>query len=356
MIPCLEVQLTQPSRQLLAIDVGAGTQDILLYDADKPLENCYQLVLPSQTTVLARRIGKATEARLDIFLCGSLMGGGPCVSAMKKHLRAGLSIFATPEAAKTIRDNPNEVRAFGVQIVDAQPPDTHPIRTGDLDIPALRETLARFELELPALFAVAVQDHGETITESQRRFRFRHWEQFLHAGGHLDDLAYRQIPPHLTRMRAVQEEVPGALMMDTGSAAILGALQDPVAASRQAQGLTVVNLGNQHTIAFLVRGETVYGVLEHHTVILNAETLADYIGRFQAGTLSNDQVLGDNGHGCCVRGDYARGEPFAFVVATGPNRSMTEGLGWHAAAPHGDMMMTGPFGLVAAARRLGLVE
>ena len=348
--------MAQPSRQLLAIDVGAGTQDILLYDAGKPLENCYQLVLPSQTTVVARRIERATEASLDIFLHGRLMGGGPCVSAMKKHLRAGLRIFATPEAAKTIRDNPDEVRAFGVQIVEAQPPNTLPIQTGDLDIPALRETLSLFELELPALFAVAVQDHGETMVESQRRFRFRYWEQFMEGGGHLDDLAYREVPGHLTRMRAVQEQAPGALLMDTGSAAILGALQDPVAARHQAGGLAVVNLGNQHTIAFLVRGDRVYGVLEHHTVILNPQKLEDFIGRFRAGALCNDEVLGDGGHGCHVRADYLNEQYFTTVVVTGPNRYMADGLDWHTAAPHGDMMMTGPFGLVAAARRLGLVE
>jgi len=34
---------------------------------------------------------------------------------------------------------------------------------------------------------------------------------------------------------------------------------------------------------------------------------------------------------------------------------MAAGLGYYMAVPYGDMMMTGAFGLVAAARRLGLV-
>ncbi|OYV14268.1 MAG: hypothetical protein CG440_735, partial [Methanosaeta sp. NSM2] len=34
---------------LLAIDVGAGTQDILLYDQEVPLEGSTKMVLPSQT-------------------------------------------------------------------------------------------------------------------------------------------------------------------------------------------------------------------------------------------------------------------------------------------------------------------
>jgi len=348
--------LTSPNRQLLAIDVGAGTQDILVYDADKSIENCYQLVLPSQTSVIAKRIRKATEARVDIFLHGRLMGGGPCVSAMKKHIRAGLRVFATPEAAKTVRDNPEEVRALGIEIVDQAPAHALRIQTGDVDLAAIRQTLALFEVDMPSAFAIAVQDHGETFTESQRRFRFRQWERFIDGGGHLNNLAYREIPPHLTRMRAVQEQVPGALLMDTGPAAILGALQDPFAVQHQDEGVVVVNVGNQHTIAFLVRGETVYGVFEHHTVILNPERLQEFITRFRAAALPNEEVLADNGHGCYVRADYPREQPFAHTVVTGPNRHMTAGLGWHTAAPHGDMMMTGPFGLVAAARRLGLVE
>ena len=34
---------------LLAVDVGAGTQDILLYQEDVPLEGSTKMVLPSQT-------------------------------------------------------------------------------------------------------------------------------------------------------------------------------------------------------------------------------------------------------------------------------------------------------------------
>ncbi len=348
--------MTEVHQHLLAIDVGAGTQDILLYDAAKPMENCYQLVLPSPTTIVAGRIRQATQDGRDIFLHGRRMGGGPCVSATKRHIRAGLHVFATPEAARTIRDNPDEVRDLGVQIVDEQPPNALPIETGDLDLDALRRALALFELQLPQRLAIAVQDHGETFTESQRRFRFRHWKQFIQEGGNLADLAFLDVPAYLTRMQAIQEVAPGALLMDTGPAAIWGALQDPFAAQHQPEGLVVVNVGNQHTIAFLVRDETVHGVFEHHTVILNPSTLADYIHRFRTADLSDEEVYGDNGHGCTIRSDYPRHAPYNAIVVTGPNRAMARELGGHTAAPYGDMMMTGPFGLVAAAHRLGLVE
>jgi uncharacterized protein (DUF1786 family) len=44
------------AKPTLAIDAGGGTQDILLWQPDVPLENCTKMVLPSQTAVVAARI------------------------------------------------------------------------------------------------------------------------------------------------------------------------------------------------------------------------------------------------------------------------------------------------------------
>ena len=343
------------SKRVLAIDAGAGTQDILLYDSDKTMENCVKMVLPSQTTIVAGRVRQATARGEDVFLTGNLMGGGPCVSALKKHLRAGLAVYATPLAAKTIRDNPREVEALGVQIVDEAPSEGLTIRLGDVDLAALGGALALFDVELPQRYAIAVQDHGEALEGSQRRFRFQQWERFVEQGGDIIELAYLEAPPHLTRMKAVQADVPGAMLMDTGSAAIWGALCDDAVAVHQEDGLIVVNVGNQHTIAFLLRGERVWGLFEHHTVLMNPDKLAAYVDSLREGTLTNDEVYGDNGHGAYVHPDYPGGGTFQFVAVTGPNRGMAASLGYYMAVPHGDMMMTGAFGLVAAARRLGLV-
>jgi len=212
------------SKRILAIDAGAGTQDILLYESDKAMENCVQLVLPSRTTIVAGKIKQATARGEDVFLTGNLMGGGPCVSAIKKHLRAGLTVYATPLAAKTIRDNPREVEALGVQIVEKAPTEALIIRTGDIDLAAIGRALALFDVELPQRYAIAVQDHGETLEGSQRRFRFQQWKRFVEQGGNIVELAYLEVPAHLTRMKAVQADAPGAMLMDTGSAAIWGAL------------------------------------------------------------------------------------------------------------------------------------
>jgi len=346
------------AKRILAIDAGAGTQDVLLYESDKTLENCVKMVLPSQTTIVAGRVRQATARGEDVFLTGNLMGGGPCVSALKKHLRAGLAVYATPLAAKTIRDDLREVKALGVQIVDEAPTQTEALTIcmGDVDLAALGGALAFFDVELPQCYAIAVQDHGDPLEGSQRRFRFQQWERFVEQGGEIIDLAYLEAPAHFTRMKAVQTDVPGAMLMDTGSAAIWGALCDDAVAAHQEEGLIVLNVGNQHTIGFLLRGERVWGLFEHHTVLMNPDKLAAHVDSLREGTLTNDEVYGDNGHGAYVHPDYPGDGSFRFVAVTGPNRGIAAGKGYYMAVPHGDMMMTGAFGLVAAVRRLGLVE
>jgi uncharacterized protein (DUF1786 family) len=79
------------------------------------------------------------------------------------------------------------------------------------------------------------------------------------------------------------------------------------------------------------------------------------------GTLSNEEIFADHGHGAIVHPDYPHQlesvrSRFRFVAVTGPNRRMAESLDYYMATPHGDMMLSGAFGLVAAARRVGLAN
>ena len=53
--------------RILAIDIGAGTMDVLLYDPAQPMENAVQLVLPSATAIAGRKIAAAREAGRDVF-------------------------------------------------------------------------------------------------------------------------------------------------------------------------------------------------------------------------------------------------------------------------------------------------
>ena len=345
--------------RILAIDVGAGTQDVLLWEAGQPMENNVKLVLPSWTTILARRVKQATREGRPLFLTGNLMGGGPVVSAMKRHLRAGYPVYTTPRAALTIRDNLDQVRERGYTIIE-EPPDVPgllTLRTRDVDLDALASALAPFGVTVPETVAVAVQDHGECLEGSNRKFRFQLWREFVAGGGHMLDLVYREPPPCYTRMRAVQRDAPGAVVMDTGPAALWGILEDERAAAHQDEGFIAVNVGNQHTLGVLLRGERILGLFEHHTVLMTPGKLARLVDRLRAGTLTNDEVFGDNGHGAFIGPDYApsSGDPaagFGFVAVTGPQRHLAAGLGYHLAAPYGDMMLTGSFGLVTATQRL----
>jgi uncharacterized protein (DUF1786 family) len=333
----------------LAIDVGSGTQDILVYEEGRSLENDVKAVLPSQTTILAHRIAQATSARRPLFLWGRLMGGGPCVGAIWGHLRAGLPVYATPIAAKTIRDDPDEVRAMGVQIVERPPVgDVVALELKDVDLDRLSQALGLFEVTLPTSYAVAVQDHGECPGESQRRFRFLHWERFIREGGHLSRLAYGpgEVPPYLTRLLAVQELLPGALVMDTGAAAIRGAMLDPAVDARRVEGLVVLNAGNQHVVGALVRGARVYGMFEHHTHLIDLGKLIQLVSALREGTLSNDAIYADEGHGAFISPDYPGG--FHFLVVTGPQRALARPMQPYFAVPFGDMMLAGAFGLLAA--------
>lgn len=338
---------------ILAIDVGGGTQDILLYREGIPVENCVQLVLPAQTVIVAGRIREQTAMGRDICLVGSIMGGGASVKAIQEHLQAGSRVFAIPGAARTINDDLKRVCQAGIQLVDSCPGGAVPIELKDIDLDSLRRALDLFGVTLPEAVAVAVLDHGESIGESNRRFRFRHWERFILDGGRIADLTYgKEIPAYLTRMKAIRDAIPGAVLMDTGTAAVRGALCDPEVQIWQAHGVVVVNAGNQHTIGFLVKQSRVWGMFEHHTVLMDTAKLNSCVDRLREGTLTNNEVYNDGGHGCFLHPGYKSEGKFRHVVITGPRRAMADSLGYHKAVPFGNMMLSGSFGLVAAALAL----
>ncbi|MCL6645838.1 MAG: hypothetical protein K6U88_12860 [Dehalococcoidia bacterium] len=165
--------------RILAIDVGTGTQDILLFDSSGPIENSPKMVLPSPTAIAASRIRRATAAGRPLLITGTIAGGGPCAWALEDHLRAGLPAFATPDAARTFDDDLDRVRQLGVAIVsddEAARLDADRVILRDLDLHAIRSALAAFEV--PGDFdgiAVACLDHGEAPPgTSDRMFRFDH--------------------------------------------------------------------------------------------------------------------------------------------------------------------------------------
>ena len=333
------------------MDIGGGTQDILLWRAEQELENAVKLVLPAPTQVAAARLAAAQSQGRDVFLRGELMGGGAVHKAVDRHLAAGLKVYATPTAAATFADDLAKVEAMGIALCEQAPEGALPVPLGDLNLDELRQACALFEVELPSQLALAVCDHGYSPGYSNRKFRFEMWRRFLDQGGELGRLISPEAPPDMTRLGALSRQAPGCLLMDTAAAAAWGALQDPRVARRAAdEGVCIVNLGNMHTVAFLVRGQRVLGIYEHHTGCLDTMSLADQVARFISGELSDDEVFAGQGHGAARLADAPQGLPGPPVI-TGPQRRLARGLGWFTAVPHGDVMLSGCFGLLAAARK-----
>jgi uncharacterized protein (DUF1786 family) len=350
----LEARLTliEPLR-ILAIDAGAGTQDILVYESDRRIENCTKLILPSQTQVVAARIHEATVRGVPIYLAGRLMGGGASSEAIEAHLAAGLPVYSAPEPARTLHNDFDRVRRLGVKICDSPPPGADIIWLQDVDLDGIGAALGRFGVRLPSLYAIAVQDHGFIDGSGAREFRYEFLQELLAQGGDLRDMMFRDVPSYMIRMQAVQHALPGALIMDTGAAAVLGILGDPVVArAARDDGAILVNIGNMHTFAIALRGMRVYGIAEHHSGGITPAVLSHLVDQLAGGRLTHAEVMDMGGHGAAFVADYAQSAPFPTVAITGPNRAVARELGYYEAVPHGDMMLSGPFGLVEGTLRL----
>ena len=106
--------------KILTVDIGTGTQDIFLYDSNLDLENGFKLVLPSPTMMVHRRLKQLLPSRTPILLTGHQMGGGPSAWAIEEYARAGVPVYMTPSAARTINDELEKVEALGIKVVSEE--------------------------------------------------------------------------------------------------------------------------------------------------------------------------------------------------------------------------------------------
>jgi len=338
--------------RLVAIDIGMGTQDVLVYDSEKKMENCIKMVLPSPTLLKAREVRSARIEGRDVALVGGVMGGGHITHAVKEHVRAGLGVYATKGAALTLKDDLERVRQMGVRIVDDEqdiPEHAVRIELRDVDMGMIEHVLSWVHEDVPDLVGVAVQDHGFSLG-SNRQFRFEHLRRIIQKGGRIEHFAYmNDVPEHLTRMRQVCRDVHPrrCFVMDTGPSAIFGCI-----VQEGCEPCVVVNVGNGHVLAAAVSDGRVVGIFEHHTRLVDAEKLDGLIERMCEGTLTHEDVFYDGGHGAYV----SEGVGNVRVLVTGPNRHIMScsKLDVSFPAPFGDMMLTGCFGLLSAARALGI--
>lgn len=352
--------------QILAVDIGTGTQDVLLFDSSRSPENCLKMVMPSPTLWIADQIRAATRSQKALLLTGVLMGGGPSSWATEDHHRAGQLIYATPDAARSFNDDLEAVRRdLGIEIVDeveagrlSALPGIAPIVMRDFSYAAIRQAFAAFGLDLqPDAVIVAVFDHGNAPPDvSDRQFRLDYLAQRLQANSRLSTFAFpsQAVPPSMTRLQAVVDSSRDVdahlLVMDTAPAAVLGAQCDPAVAAHV--DAMIVNVGNFHCLAFQYRGGQVVRLFEHHTGLLDRGQLEDWLRRLADGTISHQQVFAEHGHGALVL-DSAP-VPLDFVAVTGPRRAMLaqSDLPITFAVPYGDQMLAGAWGMVRAAADL----
>jgi uncharacterized protein (DUF1786 family) len=350
-------------RQILAIDIGTGTQDIFLLRPDLSPENGFKLIMPSPTMRVRQQILRATQKGETLLLTGVTMGGGPCHWAAEAHIRAGLPLYATPQAAQTFNDDLDWVEnEMGVRVISQAKADQlkecHHIEMRDLDLHALRTAFQAFGVDLqPDVLAVAAFDHGAAPAEiSDRKFRFDLIARRLRKSNQLTTFAFtaEAIPPELTRLHAVRQSAQPLdcpmVFMDTAPAAVLGATLDPVVHALESK--MIANVGNYHTLAFRLGPQGIEGVFEHHTGKLDQQSLERLLQELAAGTLSGEQVFQEQGHGALLLNPKEMEIPgnVPGVIITGPRRAMMMGssLRPYFATPLGDMMLTGCFGLLLA--------
>jgi len=342
--------------KILAIDIGAGTQDILFYNSEKELENSIKLVLPSPPVIIVEKIKKQTEKGNDLYFDGTIMGGGKIKKSLVSHMEQGYKVTMEEKAAHTIKDNLEMVKSLGIEIVEENSYKHSPkysnyskISLKDINMDELSSTIAKYDINFCFdEVAVAAQDHGFSDKMGDRDFRFEKIRERLSKPLAVVEMAFNgNVPDYFSRMKAIEKTLDDAnpILMDSKFASVCGACADPEVA--KLNSFVVMDIGNGHTMVASIENGKIQGVFEHHTSSLTSQKIEDLIEKLVKATITHEEVHGDNGHGAHVINPISKLEK---VVVTGPRRKIIEqtNLDYYNASPGGDVMMTGPVGLIKA--------
>lgn len=338
--------------KILAIDIGAGTQDILYYNDEKNLENSIKLVLPSPPV---RIVQKIKNKKGNIYFDGDIMGGGKIKNTIISKIQKGSEIAMEPQAAKTIKDDITVAKSLGIEIVEPKSYNNSKyenyskISLKDIDIDELSSTIIRYDNNFRFDYiAIAVQDHGYDKNMGDRNFRFEKIKEKLKVPIKIEELAYYgNVPEYFTRMKSVERSLSNykPIIMDSKFASICGASHDPEL--NKLNNYVILDVGNGHTMGASIENRKIQGVFEHHTTNLmkNSTKLEYFIKKLVDGTLTHEEVHDDNGHGAHIINPLPKLEK---VIVTGPQRKIIKNtsLNYYNASPGGDVMMTGPVGLI----------
>ena len=120
----------QKTGPVLCVDIGSGTQDVLLARPGLEVHNWPRFVLPSPARLAAQRIRELTLLKQPVWLYGENIGGGFGL-AVRDHIKAGFAVHSTASAASALHDNPEVVRSMGVQIAEQCPAGAVPVPLSD---------------------------------------------------------------------------------------------------------------------------------------------------------------------------------------------------------------------------------
>ena len=264
--------------------------------------------------------------------------------ALRGHLAAGLTTAATRAGARALDADVEAVRAMGVTIAESCPPDCVPVHLEDFS-PEFWESMLRLSgLPQPHMVLAAAQDQGSQ-PEDHGDARMKDWHAVLADNPDPARWIYAEAPASLPRLRALQEKTGGPVA-DTTTAAVLGALCDPAVLERSfREGITIVNAGNEHTLAALVYRGRVCALYEHHADRRELAHLLEDLRQLRLRWLPSEEVHASGGHGTAFGERCEAGGSFAPTFLLGPRRELLAGHG-RDIAPHGDMPHAGCFGLL----------
>jgi uncharacterized protein (DUF1786 family) len=217
----------------------------------------------------------------------------------------------------------------------------------DIDLDSIGSALSYFGVKLDFDYVgAAVQDHGYNEDMGDRNFRFLKIREKLNQPLAPEEFSFHgDIPDYFTRMKAVSRTLSNydPFLMDSKFASVCGATADPMV--QELNSYIVMDVGNGHTLAASIEDGKIKGIFEHHTSSLTPEKIEYYLKKLADATITHEEVHEDHGHGAWALESITEIEK---VVVTGPRRGLMEKVQFpvYHAAPAGDVMMTGPVGLI----------
>ncbi len=346
--------------QLLMIDIGAGTMDMLCYNSDSG--DHFKAVAPSPVRLVAEQIAQTKGA---LVVSGAEMGGGPVSDALRQRAETD-RVLISPSAAATLHHDMERVRSWGMIIEEdrtidrlSADPQYTTVRLGDVQPERIAQIIEG--LGLPMAFdavTLCAQDHG-VAPKGVSHLDFRHnlFEEILDQSSSPYDLLYHsdEVPKAFNRLRCMADDAHKlnareVYVMDSGMAAMCGAGLDAAAAS--ASPVIILDIATSHTVAATLEGDRVAAFVEYHTRDITLERLESLLVDLANGRIRHDQILAEGGHGAYLR-NVVGFDKVRAIIATGPKRRLMTGsklpIVW--GAPWGDNMMTGTVGLLEAVRR-----